>query len=192
MIVPGKGDGNGSKVFLLSGAKDGARFDQANSCASEEIRHGARGTEEVGHQRAWAGTELDEIKGLRLSHRFETLHAPDADELSEHLGDFGSGGEVTSPAQRIASHIVAVNGVAEAQSHVAVERHGPGGLDHANELKLKGGWSGDHARRERISSQRPIRIIGRESIMPRVRNPASNPIWASGSRKNSTKMRTSP
>ena len=89
--------------FLLKRAQRRARFDQAKGQPREEFGHGADSAQEIHHQRATAGAKLDQIEGLRPAHHIETLHAPDADDLAEHLTDLGRGGEIAGAAKGIAA-----------------------------------------------------------------------------------------
>src|SRR6185503_5239945 len=112
-------------------------------------------------QRAAPGAELDQVDGGRLAHEVETLHEPDGNDLTEHLGYFGSGGEIANRAQGIAGHVVAVARMTEAQGHEAIQREGAFHFNEARELALERCRLFAHVRRERSSSHRPMASMGK-------------------------------
>ena len=63
---------------------------------------GAAGdAQHVGHQRAAAGAEFEQGEGLGAAHLLPEIDEEEADQLAEHLADFGRGDEVAGRAQRI-------------------------------------------------------------------------------------------
>ena len=62
-----------------------ARFDEIDSQGRLEGRGDAAGAQEIGHQRAAAGTKLDEAERIGTPHDLPGGEAPDADQLAEDL-----------------------------------------------------------------------------------------------------------
>ncbi len=127
---------------------------------------GARGPQEVGHQRAAAGAELDEPDGLRPAEGVPGLGRPDADQLAEDLADLRGGDEVARRTEGVAAHVVAVARVAEGERHVAIDGKRPLRGDQGPKFRVERRHAG--VRRDRSTSQRPTAISGTERSWPMV------------------------
>ena len=119
---------------LLDRAEAGTGLDKMDAGGFGKIRHDADDAKEIGHQRAPPGTELGEDEFARRAHRLPDHHGPHADQLAEHLAHLRRGDEIAVAAERLAAHVVAIEGVGEAGLHVGGERHRPVGADAGDQL----------------------------------------------------------
>src|SRR4029079_18426686 len=85
--------------------------------------------------------------------------APYADKLAEDLRDLRRGDEIAVRSDRVARHVIAIERMAEAKSHVAVERHRPVLADYRDDEALE--WRRLlHVWRDRRSRPMPIATVG--------------------------------
>ena len=193
-LVPGDRKTRLTKRLFLPGGKDGTGLDQMDIECSRKSGYRLKRPQDIRHQRAPAGAQLNQLEGRRLVHRGPGVDAPNADQFAEHLAHFRRGDEVPAPPEWIARPVVAMFGMAETQLHVARDRKRPLLRDqvfqNAGQRRLPGAHVAGVLARNK--SHRPTAIIGTESIMPMVAPPARNPIWSSGLRKNSTITRDAP
>ncbi len=128
--------------FSLEGFKPGARLDEMDTRRLPEGGRNGAGPQQVRHQRSPPGPKLDQAEGGGLAHGLPLADAPDSDEFAEDLGDFRRGDEVASLAEGLPRHVIAMGGMAEAEVHVAVDRHRPPGRDLGADQALKGRHAG--------------------------------------------------
>jgi hypothetical protein len=88
----------------------------------EKRRHHPRRTQRVAHQCASSRAELDEAQQRRLAETLPDGHAPQADQLAEHLADFGSRYEVAGGADGVRLLPIAMLGIGGAGEHVFLDR----------------------------------------------------------------------
>ena len=181
----------------LLGAQGLARLDQVHLDGIAKGRHGLRGAQRIGQQRAPAGAELDEAHGPGPAHGLPDRRAPEADQLAEHLAHLRRGDEVARSADGPAAAVIAVRGVRQAELHVGGDAERPVPPDSLPDLRRQGGH--DSARPPsrgtggmRRMRKRPSTIIGIDSTCPMVRPGRMNPRKASGSRNSSAMMRATP
>lgn len=128
--------GPGEEAFLR-GPQDRAGLHQLRRHAHSRARRPQR-PQRVRHQRAAAGPQLHQNQGIGSSHQLVDIGAPGTDQLTEHLADLGRGGEVAPGAQRVAGAVVAVDRMAEAQGHVAIDADRPVLADQRRDLGSEG------------------------------------------------------
>jgi hypothetical protein len=91
----------------------------------------------VPHHGAAAGSEFDQPQHRRRTDRLPDRGGPQTEQFTEHLADFGRGGEIALASQRIARHVIAVLRMHQAQFHVAPDRHRPGRFDQLPDLGVQ-------------------------------------------------------
>ncbi len=197
-VVPVDRHVDTAERLLLPLLKHRARLDHVHDDGVAEFRQNARGAQHVHHHGAAAGAKLDKADVLRRAHLAPDRCAPDADQLAEHLAYLGGGDEIAVAPERIARHVVAVPGIAQAQRHELAHRHRPAALDALPDFSLERGvhrfqacGNGGRLEAQTISAI-PISISGTDSSMPMVMPPHKKPSCASGSRKNSQNVRAIP
>src|SRR5690606_26118914 len=136
-------------------------------------------------------------EGIGAAEALPAVHAPQADQLAEHLADLRSGDEVAARTERIGAPVVAVLGMAERLGHVLGDGDRPGQADAAEELSGERRHRADGEEDDagctglaRTMNRMPKISIGTDSTWPMV-IPASNrkPSCSSGSRNSSAMMR---
>ena len=78
MRVPGDRRARRGQGCLLPRLQHGARLDETDVGGIEEARHDARGPQDIGHQRAAPGPELDQAHGVGRAHEAPDLGLPRA------------------------------------------------------------------------------------------------------------------
>src|SRR4051794_9852606 len=164
--MPCRRAGDGIRLSL---SESRAGFDELNLDSAAKVWRDPGGADEIAHQTAAAGPELDQIDLRWSGEGAVRADAPHPDQLSEHLGCFGSGDEITRLAERVARRVIAVPGMTKTESHVSVERHRAFVADHPGDCSCERRPA--HVRRERSNSQMPIAIRGTDRIIPMVMNP---------------------
>ena len=119
---PGHANPAVEKKLVLHFGERRAHLHEPDVERGAELRHDARGAERVAHQRSASRSAFDEAHARRRSHAGPDLGRPEADQLAEHLGDFGRRGEVAGRAERIAVHVIAELGMSERDLHVLLDR----------------------------------------------------------------------
>lgn len=138
-VVADLGLGHGgvlaAEEVLLRHPELGAGLDHVDGI--DAACHGGEsldGPQHVVHQRAAAGSDLDQLDGLALAALGEPLgHEPDGAQLAKDLRDLGRGDEVALEAELVtagleSARVVAANVGRQAHAHVAGQRDGAGCL----------------------------------------------------------------
>ena len=163
------------KRRLLHIAHCGARLDQSNGDALQELGNAPPGTERVGHQRAATGTELGNDRLAGLAHRLPDGDGPQAEKLTEDLAHLRRSDEIAGASDRLARGVIAGARVGEAGLHVGRNAQGAFAgnllleprrkrrLLGAGELQLRTHHEARAGtRRARQINHRPTAIMGRE------------------------------
>ncbi len=172
-------------------------LDEDDAARLEEAGRAGRDAQDVGHQGAPSGPELDEVDAGRAAVRDPALDEEGAEQLAEHLADLRCRHEVAGRAERLAPRVVPVR-IGEARRHVL--RHGDrsGERDAAAQALLdrRHARAGAAAYAGRASAQAttapPMSTIGADRTIPMVTGPNRKPSWGSGMRNTSPTMRAAP
>ena len=92
----------GIKGTALDFSEPVARFNHHYIGRIKKFGHLPCGAQKVIHQRALAGAEFDQGKSGRAVHCLPGGNAPDADEFTKHLADFGGRDEITAVSTALA------------------------------------------------------------------------------------------
>jgi hypothetical protein len=122
---------------FLDGPQHRAGLNEVRRHAHARRRRPQR-PQDVRHQRSAAGPEFHEGQRIRPPHRAVDVGGPGPDQLAEHLADLGRRGEIALGAEGIARPVVAVNWMAEAESHVAIDADRPVLADQGCDLGSEG------------------------------------------------------
>ena len=170
---------------LLDLPQPGAGLHQMRAGCDAKLRSQARDAQDVGHQRAATGTQLDQMELLWRARGGMGVDQPCADHFAEELADLGSGDEVAAGAEGFGAHVVAVLRVGQAKRHVVEDGEWPGRLDqradpcrqrrlvlpalaHGRVSPAFAPASVGGRRRARTIAKRPAAIIGSDRTMPIV------------------------
>ncbi len=110
-----------------------ARLDEMR-CDANIWRGGGQGPQRICHERAASRAELGDEERFRSAHGSMDIGRPGPDQFPEHLRDFGGGGEVATRAQGVPGTVIAVDRMAQAERHIAVDPDGTGFADDGRDL----------------------------------------------------------
>ncbi len=105
--------GQGRKIVVVVAIGKGLALDRAQRRRGLDEMHLRRefvarsGCQRISRKRPATRPQLDIVDALAAAHAHPQIGEPQADQLAEHLADFGRGDEIALIAERIAAGIVA-------------------------------------------------------------------------------------
>ena len=151
----------------LQAAQARAGLDQMQAQARAKSRHLRRRPQDIRHQGAAAGPELDQQAGVGPAEVRPGPGEPEPHELAEHLADLGRGDEVAGGAERIVPGVVAERRMGQRERHEARGRDRAGAPDLLDHHRFK-------------SAQGPRAPAGRSSTPPARGPPPASAATAAG------------